>query len=150
MPTSMGISFSKSPVHIFIYLFISMIPSGYSHIPSGYLMGHWVLCGYPLSITRKFLTKKIMTIFTPCKALGDGLYGNQAHAGVCLVGGPYSHKALTPGLNLHWRSSRSSLSFIGFAGVREVRHTLNHPMNTRVTLRLEAKNPSFLDLWGSN
>jgi len=27
-----------------------------------------------------------MTIFTPCKALGNGLYGNQAHAGVCLVG----------------------------------------------------------------
>lgn len=76
-----------------------MIPAGYSHIPSGYLMGHWVLCGYPLSITRKFLTKNIMTIFTLCrKALGGGLYGNQALAEVCLVGALYSHKVLTPGL----------------------------------------------------
>lgn len=88
-----------------------------------------------------------MTIFAPCKALGGGLDGNEALAGVCLVGALIPHKALTPGLIC---TEGPSLSFIGLAGVREVRHTLNHPMNSRVALRLEAKNLSFLDLWRSN
>ncbi len=88
-----------------------------------------------------------MTIFTPCKGPWEWALWESGPCWGLPCGGPYSHKALTPGLNLHLRSS---ISFIGLAGVREVRHTQNHPMNTRVTLRLEAKNLSFLDLGASN
>jgi len=90
----------------------------------------WVPTEYHKEIS--YQNKIKMTIFSPCKGPWEWALWESGPCWGLPCGDPYSHKALTPGLNLH---SRSSISFIGLAGVREVRHTLNHPMNTRVTLR---------------